>query len=275
VNPSNTRRVVVDTLLQLFSSSFFLGWGQSIFGFYFLLFAAVVVQWTISRTSVGLAAWVTFYFISRRSRSIFVCAVARPFENLVRRDLRRAPSHWITRYSLGILEHVEKNSANFMLQSSGNLGSCSRLAVAFEGCALLLSAFFPPSNLLIHSSADAIKNSLFFCPFFFANVLAHTHTHSRDRRESAAVNGRLPPFVCRDKSGWDRLRLKSELLWERSNLCASFFFLLVTQWQTVSTHKLDSFVTPRPLCYLCHAQEVRHRNMARNKEDKAKNCRYK
>lgn len=95
----------------------------------------------------------------------------------------------------------KRNSANFMLQSSGNLGSCSRLAVAFEGCALLLSAFFPPSNLLIHSSADAIKNSLFFCPFFFANVLAHTHTHSRDRRESAAVNGRLPPFVCRDKSG--------------------------------------------------------------------------
>lgn len=125
-----------------------------------------------------------------------MCAVARPFENLVRRDLRRAPSHWITRYSLGILEHVEKNSANFMLQSSGNLGSCSRLAVAFEGCALLLSAFFPPSNLLIHSSADAIKNSLFFCPFFFANVLAHTHTHTREIGENRRQLTDEYPLLC-------------------------------------------------------------------------------
>lgn len=90
----------------------------------------------------------------------------------------------------------KRNSANFMLQSSGNLGSCSRLAVAFEGCALLLSAFFPPSNLLIHSSADAIKNSLFFCPFFFANVLAHTHTHTREIGENRRQLTDEYPLLC-------------------------------------------------------------------------------
>lgn len=170
----------------------------------------------------------------------------------------------------------KRNSANFMLQSSGNLGSCSRLAVAFEGCALLLSAFFPPSNLLIHSSADAIKNSLFFCPFFFANVLAHTHTHTREIGENRRQLTDDYPLLCVVTRAAERVY---DL---KANFCGSvvicvppFSFLLVTQWQTVSTHKLDSFVTPRPLCYLCHAQGVRHRNMARNKEDKAKNCRYK
>jgi hypothetical protein len=33
---------------------------------------------------------------------------------------------------------------------------------------------------LIHSSADSIKNSLFFCPFFFFQCLG-THTHTLER----------------------------------------------------------------------------------------------
>jgi hypothetical protein len=80
---------------------------------------------------------------------------------------------------------------------------------------------------LIHSSADAIKNSLFFCPFFFANVLAHTHTHTREIGENRRQLTDEYPLLCvvtrAAEIGYD---LKANFCGsvQSSNLCASFFF---------------------------------------------------
>lgn len=168
------------------------------FRFLFLLSTAVwSCRWTISSTCwIGYASN-GFYFLFLLYRSIYSMCGTAPVENPIQRDQRPIPlDYYIFTWDFGTCRKV--NSANFMLQSSGNLFSSSRVvACHFRRVYSDCRPFFS-SNLLIHSSAVAIQNSLFFFPFIPYSLPLSWHTHSS---ESVVVNERLPSF-CRDKSGW-------------------------------------------------------------------------
>ena len=218
------------------------------FRFLFLLSTAVC-WWVLSMNNQQhMLNWLrqstaSIFFFSFIGRYI-VCAVQRQLKT--RSNVINALSHWITIYSHGILEHVEKEIQP--ISCCNHLEICSvppgSLLVTFGGCTQTVGLFSPRIfwSLLIHSSEDVIKNSLFFFPFIPYSLPLSWHTHSS---ESVVVNERLPSF-CRDKSGWG-YNLKA-------NFCASLIMcvcLFVTQWQTVPTHNLDSFVTARSLLVIC------------------------
>lgn len=152
------------------------------FRFLFLLSTAVwwSCRWTISSTCwIGSASQRLLFSFSPLSVDMYVRYSA---------SWKPDPT-WSTPYPTGLLcifawdfgTRGKGNSANFMLQSSGNLFSSSRVvACHFRRVYSDCRPFFS-SNLLIHSSADAIKNSLFFFPLF--PTLCHClGTHTRVNR---------------------------------------------------------------------------------------------